>query len=139
VNKYSFMYHDREYLLGEDNFSYMINDEEDPVTGIQRSDILELLSRKGTVDFEAEYYDEPCQNCLAGKKEKSRYFKFFEYHFFIYTKKGEYVISNISEEYENGSFGRLLKKGAVDNSYIVSIAVCAECGDYSIEITQCDV
>ncbi|MEL7564111.1 MAG: DUF3785 family protein [Dehalobacterium sp.] len=34
---------------------------------------------------------------------------------------------------------KLLNKGEVDNSYIASVAVCIFCGDYSIEINQCEV
>lgn len=139
VNKYNFVYEGKEYELGESNCSYIINDEEHPAEGIEREDIIELLRKGETVGFEVEYYDHPCQNCLAGKKEKAKYFKFLEYHFFIFTKKGSYVISTISKDYEDTSFSKLLKKGIVDNSYIVSVAVCAECGDYSIEIEQCDV
>lgn len=139
MEKYRFIYKNKEYELGEDNCSYVINDEENPATGIERSDILELLGQQETVDFDLEYYDQPCQNCKAGKKEKDKYFKFLEYHFFIFTKKSRYVISSISKEYEDISFSKLLKQGIADNSYIVSVMVCSECGDYSIEIEQCDV
>jgi len=139
VKEYNFIYNGREYELGESNCNYVINDEEHPVTGIEKSDIIELLSQQEIVGFDIEYYDQPCQKCLAGKKEKDKYFKFLEYHFFIFTKKGSYVISSISTEYENTSFTKLLKQGVIDNSYIVSIAICVECGDYSIEIEQCDV
>jgi hypothetical protein len=139
MGEYKFAYNSKEYELGPDNCSYIINDEGHPVTGIEQSDIIELLSQQETVDFDIEYYDHPCQNCLAGKKEKEKYFKFLEYHFFIYTKKGRYVTSSISKEYENASYSNLLKQNLVDNSYVVSVAVCFECGDYSIEIEQCDV
>lgn len=139
MGKYKFTYDNKEYELGESNCSYVMNDEEHPVEGIGKENIIELLSRHETVEFAVEYYDQPCQSCLAGKKEKAVYFKFLEYHFFIFTKKGRYVISNISKEYENKSFNRLVKEGAVDSSYFVSVAVCIECGDYSIEIEQCDV
>lgn len=136
---YKFTYNNREYELGEDNCSYVINDGEHPVSGLERPDVLELLNQAEAVEFGIEYYDQPCQSCLAGKKEKEKYFKFLEYHFFVFTKKGRYVISSISKEYADTSFNKLLKQGAVDNSYVVSIAVCVECGDYSIEIEQCDV
>jgi hypothetical protein len=139
VEKYRFVYNDKEYELGESNCSYVINDEEHPVEGIEKENIIELLNQYNAVDFALEHYDHPCQICLAGKKEKDKYFKFLEYHFFIFTKKNTYVISNISKEYENKSFSKLSKEGIVDNSYVVSVAVCVECGDYSIEIEQCDV
>lgn len=139
MEKYKFVYNNKEYELGESNCSYVINDEEHPVEGIEKENILELLSQCEAVEFDLEHYDQPCQNCLAGKKEKAKYFKFLEYHFFIFTKKSRYVISNISKEYENKSYNKLAKERIVDNSYVVSIAVCIECGDYSIEIEQCDV
>ncbi|MHB1392239.1 MAG: DUF3785 family protein [Clostridia bacterium] len=139
MKKYNFVYDNKEYELGEDNCSYVINDEEHPVAGIEKLDVLELLCQQETVDFELAYYDHPCQNCLAGKKEKDKFFKFLEYHFFIFTKKDRYVISSISKEYENSSFTKLLKQGIADNSYVVSVAVCVECGEYSIDIEQCDV
>ena len=139
MKNYEFAYNNKEYELGEENCSYMLNDEVHPAVGIERDNILELLRQHEMVDFNIEYYDQPCQNCLAGEKEKNKYFKFLEYHFFIYTKKGKYVISDISKEYEGTTFSKLLKQGVADNSYIVSLIVCIECGDYSIEIGQCDV
>lgn len=139
MNKYNFVYNNKEYELGESNCSYMINDEEHPVTGIERADVIELLSQQESVNFDMEYYDQPCQNCLAGKKEKDKYFKFLEFHFFIFTKKNNYIISSISKKYGDTSFSKLLKQGLVDSSYIISVMVCVECGSYSIEIEQCDV
>lgn len=137
--EYKFVYNEKEYVLGEDNCSYVLNDEEHPVDGLGKSDILELLNQSESVQFGIEYYDQPCENCLAGKKEKEKFFKFLEYHFFIFTKKSKYIISSISKEYEASSLTKLLKQGVVDNSYIVSITVCVECGDYSVEIGQCEV
>lgn len=139
MKNYKFAYNNKAYELGVVNFSYMINDEECPVEGIDRDKIIELLNQQEIDGFDVEYYDEPCSNCHNGAKEKSRYFKFLEYHFFIYTKKGSYVTSSLSKEYEGSSINALLKKGIVDNSYIVSIIVCIECGEYAIEIEQCEV
>lgn len=139
MNKYSFNYDNKEYELHEGNCSYMINDEEHPVSGIEKSDIIELLCQQEMVDFDIEYYDQPCEKCLAKEEEKDKYFKFLEYHFYIFAKKGRYIISNISKEYQDTSFNKLLKKGIVDNSYIVSVIVCFKCGEFSIEIEQCEV
>jgi hypothetical protein len=139
MKNYKFVYNNKEYELGEENCSYMINDEEHPVIGIERDNIIELLCQQEKVDFDVNYYDQPCQNCFDSKKEKSNYFKFLGYHFFIYTKKGRYVISDISKEYEGTTFNKLLKQGIADNSYIVNLIVCDECGDYAIEIEQCEV
>ncbi len=139
MSKYSLIYNNKASELDESNCSDFINDEVRPVAGIDKSDILELLSRHEEVNFDIEYYDQPCQNCRQVKNEKDKYFKFLEYHFFIFTKNGRYVISSISKEYENGSYSKLLKQGIIDDSYIVSVIVCIACGDYSIEIEQCDV
>lgn len=139
MKNYKFVYNNKEYELGEENCSFIINDEKQPVIGIDRDNLIELLCQREIVDFNIEYYDQPCQNCLDQEKEKNKYFKFLEYHFFIYTKKCKFVISSISKEYEGTTFNKLLKQSIIDNSYIVSLIVCVECGDYSIEIEQCEV
>jgi hypothetical protein len=136
---FKFTKNDKSYELNEKNCNYLSNAEERPVIGIGIADIIELLKQQEDINFELEYYDLPCENCRDGLEEKAKYFKFLEYHFFILTKKERYVISTISKEYENTSFNKLLKKGLVDNSYIVSITVCANCGDYSIEIEPCEL
>ncbi|OGO79138.1 MAG: DUF3785 domain-containing protein [Clostridiales bacterium GWB2_37_7] len=139
MKAYKFVYNNKEYKLSEENCSDILNDEEHPVTGIEKTKIIELLCQQEAHEFDIEYYDQPCQNCLAGVKEKSKYFKFLEYHFFIYTKKGKYVTSSISNEAEERTFNMLLKQGIVDNSYFVCVIACVECGDYSVEISQCEV
>jgi hypothetical protein len=139
MKSYKFNLNEKEYELGENNCDYYVNDEEKPVMGIEREDILGFLSQSEGVEFGLEYYDQPCHNCLYGKEEKTKAFKFLEGHFYIFTKNNEYVISSISKEYKDTSFNKLLKKGKVDNSYIVSIMVCSNCGNYSIEIEQCEV
>ena len=139
MDNYKFVFDGREYELGIDPDDELINDEESPVGGIGISDVLGLLHQGEEVYFDMAHYDQPCSNCLAGKSVKDKYFKFLEYHFYIYTKNGQYVTSNISKDTEDTSFNKLLKKGKVDNSYIVSVIVCVHCGAYSIEIEQCDV
>lgn len=136
---YKFRYDDKEYELSENNCDYFLNDEEKPVAGIEREDILMLLGESREVDFGLEYYDRPCHNCFYGRDEKAKAFKFLEYHFYIFTRNNEYVTSTISKEYTDTSFNKLFKMGKVDNSYIASITVCVNCGNYSIEIEQCEV
>lgn len=136
---YKFQFNNKTYELKEDNLDYFANDEVQPVEGIDRDLIFALLSEADEVNFDIEYYDNPCENCYAGKKEKAKFFKFLEYHFFIFTKKGEYIVSNISNEFKNTTASQLFKLGKADNSFIVSIAVCENCGNYSIEIDQCDI
>lgn len=129
---------DKAYELGENNLEYFLNDEEKPVRGIDRESIIKLLLEGEEVSFSKEYYDEPCGNCLNGKVYGQKYFKFLEYHFFIYTKDGNYVISNISKDRKD-NFSTLLNRGLVDDSYIVSLMVCDNCGNYAIEIEQCEI
>ena len=136
---YKFTYDDIVYELNDNNFSELINDEEKPVSGINKDDVLKLLNEYEDVDFELSYFDQTCQRCFGGVKEKEKYFKFLEYYFYIFTKNGEYVISSIDKEYENTSFNKLLKAGKVDNSYIVSVLVCANCKEYSIVIEECEI
>jgi hypothetical protein len=139
MSSYKFNFGEKEYELSDNNFDYMLNDEEQPVSGFEREDVLMLLSQYDKVNFDVEYYDRPCEACLAGKAEKVKVFKFLEYHFYIFTKKGNYIISSISKEYENTTFTHLLNSGKIDNSYIVSVMVCESCGHYSIEIEQCEM
>lgn len=136
---YKFTHDDKSYELKEDNFLGFANDEEKPVEGIDEEEILRLLNQAEEVIFDAEYYEEPCDHCKGGKAERSRYYKFLEYHFYIFTLGGKYVISSISKEYENLNFKKLLKQKRADNSYIVSVIVCKECGTYSIELSECEV
>ncbi len=137
--EYTFNYMDKSFSLGEDNLTALVNDVERPVKGFDEKKVIELLNNYSEVDFEETYYEEPCEECKAGVKEKAKYFKFIEFHFYIFTKDEEYIISDISNEYENTSFNRLVNRGKVDDSYIVSVIVCEDCGSYSIELEQCPV
>lgn len=137
MTEYKFTYEDMEYILNEKNCSELINDEEKPVKGITVENILSMLKESESTDFDIEYYQEACPECLAGVKEKQKFFGFLEYHFYIFTKKGEYVISDISKEYEGLSFNKLSRQGKVDDSYIVSIIICEKCQDYIIQIENC--
>lgn len=140
MKSYKFTYKDKTYELSKDNCDYiLLKHEENEITGIELSDILELLNECTEVSFDTAYYSEPCEKCLNGKEEKLKYFSFLEYHFCIFTKDNKYVISNISKEYENTSFSRLLKLGKIDNSFVLMIIVCENCGTYAIEIEQCDI
>ena len=137
MSEYKFTYEDTEYILNANNCSELINDEEKPVKGITVDSILNMLNEADDVDFDIEYYQEACPECLAGVKEKQKFFGFLEYRFYILTKKGEYVISDISKEYKGLSFNKLSRQGKVDDSYIVSIIICEKCQDYIIQIENC--
>lgn len=136
---YKFNFNDKEYSLDKEKFQDLLNDEENPIEGLDLEKVLTILNDNSEVEFDIQYYDDPCNECLDKKDKKAKYFKFLEYHFFAFSKNGDYVMSNISKEYENTSFNKLIKEGKVDNSYIVSIIVCHECGVFSIEIEQCDM
>lgn len=139
MEDHKFTYEGKEYVLNENNLDYFFIDEEHPVEGIDEELVMSLLHQRDDVDFSLEYYSNACENCEAGKGDKARLFKFLEYHFYIFTKNGEYVTSSISNDYQNTSFNKLLRAKKADNSYIVSIAVCVSCGKYSIEIEECEV
>ena len=139
MSSYKFNYEDKEYILSDKNCSDLINDDENPVCGITTSDIIEILNKAENVDFDIEYYQEACPECLAGVKEKQKFFGFLEYHFYIFTKNGEYVISDIDKSYEGQSFNKLSRAGKVDDSYIVSFIICEKCSDYILQIERCDV
>ena len=139
MSLYKFNYEDKEYILSEQNCSDLINDDEKPVSGITKSDIIEILNKAENVDFDIEYYQEACPECLAGVKEKQKFFGFLEYHFYIFTKNGKYIISDISDDYKGLSFNKLSRANKVDDSYIVSIIICENCQDYIIQIENCIV
>lgn len=139
MNEYKFNYEGKEYILSQKNCSDIINDEEKPVKGTSLDKILNILNESDDIDFDIEYYQEACPECLAGVKEKQKFFGFLEYHFYIFTKNGEYVISDIDKDYEGLSFNKLSRNGKVDDSYIVSIIVCENCQDYIVQIENCIV
>ena len=74
MSEYKFTYEDTEYVLNENNCSELINDEEKPVKGITVDNILNMLNEADDVDFDIEYYQEACPECLAGVKEKQKFF-----------------------------------------------------------------
>ena len=87
MSEYKFTYEDTEYILNANNCSELINDEEKPVKGINVDSILNMLNGADDVDFDIEYYQEACPECLAGVKEKQKFFGFLEYHFIYLLKK----------------------------------------------------
>lgn len=136
---YKFNYDNEEYILGKDNFDELINDEDKPVKDVDLDTILQLLNEGEDVDFDEEYYMEACPKCLKGVKEKEKFFPFLEYHFYIFTKDGKYVISTIDKGYKGKSFNKLSRANLVDDSYIVSIIMCKHCKDYIVQIENCEV
>lgn len=136
---FKFTHKDKEFILNEEKLDYMYNDEENPIENIDAKDILSILNEDELVDFDVQYYDDKCENCLSEEEKGNKSFSFLEYHFYLFTKENKIVTSNISKGYEEGDFMKLWKTRKVDNSYIVSIIVCRYCGNYTIEIEQCDM
>ncbi|GAA0724715.1 DUF3785 domain-containing protein [Clostridium malenominatum] len=140
MDNYKFIFKDKEYNLSSENCDFIfLDDEENEITGIDLGKIRRLLNESNKVEFDLSYYKEPCMECKNGIAEKLKHFRFLEYSFYIFTKNNEYVISNISKEFEHTNFTQLLREGKVDNSYVLMIIVCESCGTYSIEIEQCDM
>lgn len=140
MENYKFIFKDKEYNLTSENCDYIsLDDGENEITDIDLNEILRLLNEYNEAEFDVAYYKEPCQICKSGIEEKLKHFRFLEYSFYIFTKNNKYVISNISKEYEDTNFTQLLREGRVDNSYVLMIMVCESCGNYSIEIEQCDM
>ncbi|MEG0773204.1 DUF3785 family protein [Clostridium sp.] len=136
MSSYKFCHEGKEFELREENCDYINNEE---VENLQISTVLELLNAGKEVDFAVEYYDTCCDECKFNRKDDTKFFQFLEYHFYIFTKDNNYVLSSISEEYKNVTFGYLIKEKKVDNSYIVSVLVCKNCGTWTIEVEQCDM
>jgi len=137
---FKFNYDEKEYILDDENFDELINDDDKPVKDINKDLIIELLRNSPEeIIFDEEFYIEACPKCLKGIKEKEKFFPFLEYHFYIYTKEGKYVISTIDKDYEGKSFNKLSRSNIVDDSYIVSIIICKHCNDYIIQVENCEV
>ncbi|MCC3862958.1 DUF3785 domain-containing protein [Terrisporobacter petrolearius] len=137
---FKFDYDEKEYILNDENFDELINDDDKPVKDIDKDMIIELLKNSPEeIIFGEEFYIEACPKCLKGIKEKEKFFPFLEYHFYIYTKEEKYVISTIDKDYQGKSFNKLSRSNLVDDSYIVSIIICKHCNDYIIQVENCEV
>ena len=134
---YKFTYNDKEYILNSDNCEGIFFENDDEILGITLDTILSALNECEEVSFTNEYYVGKCSCDIQEKVGK--YYRYLEYHFYIYTKEHRYVINTICKDYENTSFNKMFRTGKVDESYIVNVTVCPDCGTYSIEIDQCEV
>ena len=134
---YKFINNNKEYILTEENCEGIFFDDENQVTGLSLEIILNALNEGEEVNFSNEYYSGKCSCNTQEQIDKS--YRYLEYHFYVYTKNNEYVLNTLSEEYKSTSFNRLFSLGKIDDSYIVNVTVCPNCGTYSIEVEQCDV
>lgn len=128
-----FNFYGKQYSLNEEKCKAFFDDENLPLEGFEFDDVLELLSY-GKYDFDIEYFSSACESCNFGIAEKLKAFPFLEYHFYAFSNGGKYVLSSLSKEYEEMSYEKLMSMGKVEHMYLVSLVVCKECGDYSIEI-----
>ena len=134
---YKFVYDEKEYILTKENCEGIFFDDENEVTGLSLDTILSALNDGEEVNFSKNIM---LANVLVIlKKQINKSYRYLEYHFYIYTKNKEYVINTLSEEYKSTSFNRLFSLGKIDDSYIVNVTVCPNCGTYSIEVDQCTV
>ncbi|MBL4930754.1 DUF3785 family protein [Clostridium paridis] len=136
---YKFAYEGKNYEIKEDNCEYFFIDEEKTIKNFNLQDIFKLINEAEEVNFDKGYYLESCSKCQGNKDAQEKYFEYLEYHFYVFTKNGEYVSSSISKDYEPNSFGRLLRLGKFDDSFMVSVIICKNCGDCTIEVEQCDM
>lgn len=134
---YKFVYNDKEYILTTENCEGLFFDDENEVRGLSVDIILGALNDGEEVNFSKEYYAGKC--ACNTQEEINKSYRYLEYHFYIYTKNKEYIINTLSEEYKNTSFNKLFSVGKIDDSYIVNVTVCPNCGTYSIDVEQCTV
>lgn len=134
---YKFIYDNKEYVLAQENCEGIFFDEENEVKGLSVDIVLNALNEGEEVNFSNEYYAGKCSCDTQEQINKS--YRYLEYHFYIYTKNHEYVINTLCNEYTNTSFNKLFSLGEIDDSYIVNVTVCPNCGNYSIDVEQCVV
>jgi len=137
--EFTFKYYEKEYILNNDNLEYFENDEVNPLDDINEEKVIEILNNAENVEFSKAYFDLPCSKCKAGVEEKKKFFDFLELNFYIYAKDRKFVISTLDKKYEGLSYNKLQKSGKVNQSYIVIIDVCKNCGNYSIEIEELEI
>ena len=137
---YKFIFKGKEYELNEEKAIGFFNDEEKPIKDMDIKKIINIFenSDEDEVDFDKEYYDVRCEKCKVNKEDKD-YYEYLEFNFYMFTKDSKYIISNISTEYEGETFNKLLREGVVDDSYIVTIIVCKNCGVYSVVIEEFEI
>lgn len=137
MKNFNFSYKDVEFILSEDKLAFIENEE---VEEFDLEKVLDIfIEGKDKLDFDYEYYIDKCEECGGGTAVDKRHYRFIECHFYVFTKENKYVISNISKEFEDTSYSKLIRENKIDNSYIVSVIICEECKSFSIEVEQCDM
>ena len=132
---YEVIYGGNTYSLDSEKCSFFVNDDDQPIEGVNLEVILKEMDHSDLVAFDKMYYDQACEGCHKNRKEGAKYFDFLECHFYLFAKDSQFIMSSLSADYEYNTLPDLMNKGIVDASYIVSINVCPICGDYTVEIT----
>lgn len=131
---YTFDYKGKVLTLEEEACSFFMNDEEKPLAGLGIGDILSEMAHSDLVEFHKEYYDQGCEGCHKNRKDGAKYFEFLEFHYYLYAKDGQFVMSSLSAGYNHKTLPDLFDEGILDASYIISVNVCELCGDYTIDL-----
>lgn len=135
--EYKFIFNDNEYILNEENCDGIFFYDDNEIDGISIDLVLNALNQGEEVNFSTEYFADKC-SCNSQEKIGKSY-QYLEYHFYVYTRNNEYVINTLSEDYKDTSFNKLFRAGKIDDSYIINVTVCPNCGSYYIGVEQCTV
>ena len=132
-------FNNKNYDLTKEKIGCFFNDEENPINNLDEDKILDIINNGRDITFTKAFYSLPCEECHDENAEKEKAYDFLEGHFYIYTKENEAVVSTIDQDAKDFDYDRLLSIGKVDNSYIVSLIICMECGTFDIEIEQLEM
>lgn len=132
-----FNHYGKKYTLCEEKCSAFINDEETPIEGFGIEEVLSVLKPE-TLDFDIEYFESACEECIGENTTKLKAYPFLEFHFYAFAKDKNYVISSLSKDYEPLSYETMERQGTVNGMYLVSIILCESCGSFSVEIEIVD-
>lgn len=128
-----------EWLLNEDKCQGIFNDEIMPISALTFSAVMTWMKNLDSADFELEYYEDDCEVCPPKARGKKRLVPYLEGHFYVFTKQGSVVTTSIEPSFEMGSYDALILKGEVDQSYIMSVIVCPDCGSFQLSLEQVDM
>lgn len=135
----TFEWNGKNYELTEDLCTGVFNDEDVPMREMEPLDFLKLLTPKFAENLDLEYYEDPCENCPPVERKKKELVPYLEGHFYLFTKKGEPVMSTLDPAYEATSYELLVNEGKVDESYVVSVVICPDCGEYQVILDQVEM
>lgn len=134
--EYKFNFENKEQVLNEEGFLEIINDEENPIEDLSIELIFDLLNNANKeLVFERAYYEDCCSECNY-KKGEEKVYPFLECQFYLNTKDNKFVTSNISEENQGLTFGKMKRLGKVDSSYIAFIDICENCKKYFVAVEK---